>query len=115
MTLSKTELLKKAAALKKMMLQKSKCCVEVVKEVRRISFFENKAVFKKSLNMPEGKSPIWEKKIKILNCTSDYVSLELSSPRGSLTLISIHGESHANTCQGCWNQLSLCPNIFGNV
>ena len=32
MTLSKIELLKKAAALKKYLLQKSNCCVEVVKE-----------------------------------------------------------------------------------
>ena len=62
MTLSKTELLKKAAALKKKMLQKSKCCVEVAKEVWRISFFEYKAVFKKSLNMPEGKSPFEKKR-----------------------------------------------------
>ena len=61
MTLSKTELLKKSAALKKKMLQKSKCCVEVAKEVWRISF-EYKAVFKKSLNMPEGKSPFEKKR-----------------------------------------------------
>ena len=33
MALSKTKLLKKAAALKKSMLRKSNCCVEVVKGV----------------------------------------------------------------------------------
>ena len=61
MTLSKTEILKKAAALKKQMLGKSNCCVEVVKEVWRRSFSENKAALKKLLNMPEGKLP-FEKK-----------------------------------------------------
>ena len=38
------------------MLRKSNCCVEVVKEMWRSSFYENKAALKKSLNMPEGKS-----------------------------------------------------------
>ena len=38
-----------------------------------------------------------------------------SPTRGSLTLISTHGESHMNTCQGCGNQLSLSHTIFGNV
>ena len=38
-----------------------------------------------------------------------------SPTRGSLTLISTHGESHMNTCQGCGNQLSLGHTIFGNV
>ena len=61
MILSKTELLKKPAALKKEILRKSNFCVEVVKEVRRSSFSENKAALKKSLNMPEGRSP-FEKK-----------------------------------------------------
>ena len=53
MTLSKTEILKKVATLKKQMLRKSNCCVEVVKEVWRSSFSENKAVPKKSLIMLE--------------------------------------------------------------
>ena len=52
------------------MLQKSNCCVEVVKEVWRSSF-SDKDVLKKSLNMPEEKSP-FEKKKKIPNQTRDY-------------------------------------------
>ena len=42
---------------------------------------------------------LFEKKKKP-NCISDYVSLALFSLRGSLTLVSIHGESHMNTYQG---------------
>ena len=61
MILSKTELLKKPAALKKEILRESNFCVEVVKEVRGSTFSENKAALKKSLNMPEGRSP-FEKK-----------------------------------------------------
>ena len=38
-----------------------------------------------------------------------------SPTRGSFTLISTHGESHMNTCQGRGNQLSLGHTIFGNV
>ena len=56
--------LKKATALKKQMLRKNNCCVKVVKKVCRSSYSENKAVLKKSLNMPEGESS-FEKKIKI--------------------------------------------------
>ena len=37
--------------------------------------------------------------IKKPNQASDYVQLKLFSPRGSLTLISINGESHINTYQ----------------
>ena len=59
MTLSKTENFKKAAALKKYILRKIKCCIEVVKEVWRSSFSENKALLKKSLNIPE--IAIWKK------------------------------------------------------
>ena len=59
MTLSKTENFKKAAALKKYILRKSKCCIEVVKEVWS-SFSENKALLKKSLNIPE--IAIWKKR-----------------------------------------------------
>ena len=66
MALSKTELLKNAAALKKQMLQKSNCCAEVVKEVQKSNFSENKAALKKSLKIPEEKSP-FEKKIKTQN------------------------------------------------
>ena len=58
MTLSKTENFKKAAALKKYILRKSKCCIEVVKEVWS-SFSENKTLLKKSLNIPE--IAIWKK------------------------------------------------------
>ena len=47
------------------MLWKSNCCVEVVKEAWRSSISENKAVLKKSLNMPVGKSPFEKKKIQI--------------------------------------------------
>ena len=72
MNISKTELLKKATALKKQMLRKSNCGDEIVKEVWRRSFSENKAILKKSLNMPEENLP-FEKKIKITNQTSDYV------------------------------------------
>ena len=64
-TLSRTELLKK-----KQLLWRNRCServtvvskVEVVKEVWRSSFSENKAVRKKSLNMSEGKSSFEKKK-----------------------------------------------------
>ena len=38
---------------------------------------------------------------KIPNQTSDYVLSKLFSQRGSLILVSIHGESHMITYQGC--------------
>ena len=55
------------------MLWKSNCCVEVVKDVWRGSFFENKATLKKSLNMPEGKS-LFKKRMK------SQIKLELPEP-----------------------------------
>ena len=67
----------------------------------RSSFSENKTVLKKSLYIREGNRYLK----KIPNWTSDYVLLKLFSPRGSLILISIHGESHMNTYQGCRNRL----------
>ena len=64
MTVSKTEILKKKQLLWR---NRCNCCVEVGKEVRKRSFSENKAVFKKSLNMPEGKSLFEKKILKIKN------------------------------------------------
>ena len=82
MTILNTELLKKAAALKKQMLRKSNCCVEVVKEVWRSNFSENKAVLKKSLNIPEGTLP-FDKKNKKKSQIKLVITFNLNySPRG---------------------------------
>ena len=52
--------------------------------------------------MREGKLPL-EKKFPKINWCSQKLKLFL--PRGSLTLVSIHGESRMNTYQGGWNRL----------
>ena len=67
------------------MLRKSNCCVEVVKEVRRGSFSENKAVLKKLLNILEGKSPFEKKEEKsqiklVITLNWNYSPREVLSP-----------------------------------
>ena len=67
------------------MLRKSNCCVEVVKEVRRSSFSENKAVLKKLLNILEGKSPFEKKEEKsqiklVITLNWNYSPREVLSP-----------------------------------
>ena len=58
MTVPETQLIKKAAALKKQLLRKCKplCQSSYSEEVWRSSFSENKAALKMSLSMLEGKS-----------------------------------------------------------
>ena len=75
MAFSKTELLKKVAALNIYLLWKSNCWGSC--------FSENKAVLKKSLNMREGKSPFEKKKSGIelvVTFNWNYFPQEVPSP-----------------------------------
>ena len=67
MTLSESELLKEAAALKKQLLRKSNCCFKSVslKKCEEVASSGNKVVFKKLLDLQEGKSPFENKKFQI--------------------------------------------------
>ena len=83
--------------LKKKLLRKSNCCSELVtlKKFDKVLSPKNKTILKKSEHMGEGKPP-FEKKTSQIRLMITF-NLKLFSQRCSLTLISIHGESHMNT------------------